>query len=125
MEFTVQERQLPKLAGFALRVDSSLGAGLALPEQAAADACAGAMAAAADGVPTAAVCARMLPELEALAAAHSEGRVCANLRVHFRPAALFCDHPVCVATLQAETQRRLLPSAPSLWRGLLHKRPSF
>ncbi len=68
------ERKLPKLASFTLRVDSSLGEGLQLSEEASAQLCSEAVASGEAGS-TAEVCLRMLPKLESLAAAHSQEQV--------------------------------------------------
>ncbi|CAL8464277.1 g3812 [Coccomyxa elongata] len=70
VEFTVTQRMLPKLASFSLRVDSSLGEGLSLPEETSARVCSEAMQLG-ESAATAEVCLRMLPKLEALAASHS------------------------------------------------------
>jgi hypothetical protein len=74
VEFTVTERKLPKLVSFTLRVDSSLGESLRLPEEASVQLCSEALEAGAAGS-TAEACLRMLPKLEALAAASVQGQV--------------------------------------------------
>lgn len=79
------ERKLPKLVSFTLRVDSSLGESLRLPEEASVQLCSEALEAGVAGS-TAEACLRMLPKLEALAAASVQGQVslaaCLDL-VHF------------------------------------------
>ncbi len=74
VEFTVTQRMLPKLASFSLRVDSSLGEGLSLPEETSAQVCSEAMQLG-ESAATAEVCLRMLPKLETLAASHSHEQV--------------------------------------------------
>ena len=76
VEFTVVERKLPPIESFTLRVDSSLGEGMSLPDEAAKTLAAEAQAASQEErCSTVEVALRMLPRLQELAAAHVPGQV--------------------------------------------------
>ena len=76
VEFTVAERKLPPITSFALRMDSGLGAGAAISQANAAAAAAEAVAASQEErCSTVEVALRLLPQLQALAAAHVPGQV--------------------------------------------------
>ena len=84
------ERKLPPIASFALRMDSSLGEGAAVPQTDADAVAAEAVAASQEErCSTVEVALRLLPKLQALAVQHAPGQV---LRSHNTKASclLFC-----------------------------------
>jgi hypothetical protein len=76
VEFTVAERKLPPITGFALRIDSSLGEGAAVPADEADSIAAEAVAASQEErCSTVEIALRLLPRLRELAAALRPGQV--------------------------------------------------